>query len=65
MLEINTIADSPGKPISEKAGSSMLAIEAIIPQYCNRLTAKLIGIIIFKSHQIVFPAVGNALSVLE
>jgi hypothetical protein len=33
MLEINTIAESPGRPINEKARVNALAIKAIIPQY--------------------------------
>ena len=60
MLVINTTADSPGRPIRENAGESMVAIWAIIPQYCRKLTIKLIGKIIFKSHHIVLPALGNA-----
>ena len=60
MLVINTTADSPGKPIREKAGESIVAIWAIIPQYCRKLTIKLMGKIIFNSHQIVLPALGSA-----
>ena len=60
ILVINTTADSPGKPIRENAGERNIAIWAIIPQYCRKLTIKLIGRIIFKSHQMVLPALGSA-----
>jgi hypothetical protein len=64
MLEIKTTADSPGRPIILKAGARTTAIFAITPQYCRRLTPKLMGSIIFRSHQIVFPAFGSAFLVL-
>jgi hypothetical protein len=61
MLEMNTIADSPGKPTTEKTGAKYDAIMVIIPKYCNRLTKKLIGKIILSNHQTVFADFGNAL----
>jgi hypothetical protein len=64
ILEIKTIADSPGKPIFEKMGVSNDAICSIKPQYSNRLTEKLMGNIIFNNHQIVFPAFGKAVIML-
>lgn len=60
MLEMNTIADSPGKPTTEKTGAKYDAIMVIIPKYCNRLTKKLIGKIILSNHQTVFADFGNA-----
>jgi len=60
MLVINTTADSPGRPINENAGESKVASWAMIPLYCRKLTIKLIGRMIFKSHQIVLPALGSA-----
>ena len=64
MLEMKTTADSPGKPMIENAGDSKVAIWAMIPQYCRKLTIKLTGKIILRSHLIVFPAFGNAVLVL-
>ena len=53
-LVINTTADSPGKPIYEKTGFKKPEIQAITPQYCRKLTNKLIGSINFNNHQTVF-----------
>jgi len=60
MLVIKTIAASPGKPTIEKTGAKKEAIMAMIPQYCNKLTTKLIGKIIFNNQIMVLNALGRA-----
>ena len=57
---MKTTADSPGSPMNDNAGERKLAIRLTMPQYWRKLTIKLIGNIIFKSHQIVLPALGIA-----
>ena len=64
MLVIKTMADSPGNPIIENTGKRYPEIIDITPQYCNKLIARLIGMMIFKSHHIVLPALGNAFIML-
>jgi hypothetical protein len=57
---MNTTADSPGSPMSEKVGERYPARSVITPKYWRKLTKRLMGNMSFKSHQMVFPAFGRA-----